>query len=217
MSLLSLIFPGKCIFCGRLLKGSAHGVCDGCMDEIAFAGEAERGGGDELFDAAVSALAYEGKVREALHRFKFSGKQSYAAPLARILAFALENGPGEPCDIIIPVPTNRENVRKRGYNHAALLARELSRLIGVPSLEALGKIRRTRPMFGLGIDERRANVQSAFALLCAPEKIRGKRVLLVDDVITTGATLSACAGTLKEAGAEKVFCAAVAQTPKKNV
>ena len=215
--LLRLIFPPKCIFCGAMLKPSEPDVCQMCMDAVLLDGEPAQRVNGAFFDSAVGALRYEGNVRKALHRFKFSGKQSYAVPLARVLAFALDQKDVGDFDLIVSVPTNRKNVRKRGYNHADLLGRELARLTGRPYIDVLAKSRETVPMFGLKQAERRANVLGAFSLKCRPEDIEGRRVLLVDDVITTGATLSECARILKENGAAAVLCAAAASAPRKNL
>ena len=214
--MLRLFFPPKCIFCGAMLKPSEPDVCQMCMDAVLLDAVPALRVSGAFFDSAVSALRYEGNVRKALHRFKFSGKQSYAVPLARVLAFALNQKRVEDFDLVISVPTNRKNVRKRGYNHADLLGRELAKLIEKPYIDALSKRRETVPMFGLKAAERRANVLGAFSLKCRPGNIEGRRVLMVDDVITTGATLSECARILKENGAIAVLCAAAASAPLKD-
>lgn len=213
--IFGLLFPPKCIFCGRLLAPQAPQVCPGCMDAIRLADHGPRKVKGAFFDGAVSALSYEGAVRKALHRFKFSGRQSYAAPLARVLAFAMEHQGMEDFDLIVSVPTNRKNMRRRGYNHADLLGRELEKLTQVQYVDVLAKRRETLPMFGLRAAQRRANVLGAFGLRCPPEVIEGRRVLIVDDVITTGATLSECARVLKEHGARQVLCAAIASVSSK--
>jgi ComF family protein len=212
--LLCLIFPPKCIFCGALTDARSPAVCPKCLDAIRLsAARAPRPEG-AFFRRAVTALTYEGPVRKAMHRFKFSGKQSFAAPLAQVLAYAVRQQLDAPVDLIVPVPTNRANLRKRGYNHAALLARELSRRLDAPWLDALGKRRETRPMFGLRAAQRRANVLGAFALAAPPEAVQGRHILVVDDIITTGATVSECARILLEGGAASVSCAAVAAVRK---
>lgn len=206
--LAALLFPPKCIFCGRLIKSDGSGVCASCQDEIELDVKSGKRGG-LFYETAVTALEYDGKVRKALHRFKFSGKQSYAAPLARILAFAVRQKLND-IDVITFVPTNAANLRRRGYDHARLMAKVLSSELGLPFIAALEKTRKTKPMFGLGRAERRANVLGAFKLGCRNEDIAGKNVLIVDDVITTGATVSECAGILKSGGAGRVYCVAVA-------
>lgn len=216
MSLLSLLFPPKCMFCGEILPRGSQDVCQRCMDEVLLTDSAPKKQDGAFFSKVVSALEYEGRVRKALHRFKFSGRQSYAAPLARILLFATQGKLDGQYDIIVPVPTNRENIRKRGYNHAALLAGEMAGLTGVPWCEALKKTRSTKPMFGLKAAERRANVLGAFGLACPVEDIAGKRVLVVDDVLTTGSTLSECARILLESGAQAVVCATVAMARQRK-
>ena len=212
---LRLIFPPKCIFCGAILKPSEPDVCQMCMDAVLMDAAPPQKLSGAFFDTVISALRYEGNVRKALHRFKFSGKQSYAVPLARVLAFAMQQKGITDFDLVVSVPTNRKNVRKRGYNHADLLGRELAKLTRKPYLDALAKGRETMPMFGLRQAERRANVLGAFTLKGKPEDIAGRRVLIVDDVVTTGATLSECARTLLMHGATAVLCATAASTPLK--
>lgn len=214
--LLRLLFPPKCIFCGRILSPIEPDVCNACMDEILLVRDMPPRPKGAFFDDAVAALSYEGKVRKTLHRFKFSGKQSYAAPLARVLAFTVGQADGFACDLAVPVPTNRANLRRRGYNHAALLAQALAQQLDMPYLDALEKQRETDPMFGLKAAQRRANVLGAIKLKCTPEQVVGRRVLMVDDVITTGSTLSECARILKESGAAAVLCATVAAAPMRR-
>lgn len=216
MKLLSLIFPPKCMFCGKILKAGLEEVCEPCMDRIMLSGHMPKKHSGAFFDSAVCALEYEGSVRAALHRFKFSGKQSYAKPFARILRFAMQQKQFEDYEIIACVPTNRKNMRKRGYNHAELLAQQLSVMTGKPYVDALAKSRDTKPMFGLNIAQRRANVLGSFALKCDAKIVAGKRVLVVDDILTTGATMSECARILLENGAQAVLAAAVATVSKKQ-
>lgn len=195
--ILRLLFPPKCIFCGTLLGKGEDGFCKKCGElELAEKNAVTKG---EFFDRGYFALWYEGDVRKTLHRFKFSGKQNYAPPLARIMQQVMPQDGRY--DIITAVPTNPKNIQKRGYNHAALLAKELSVLTGVEYKECLKKTRNTDPMFGLKPHSRRANVLDAFE---AKGDFAGARILLVDDIFTTGATASECARILKLNGAAVV-------------
>jgi len=153
-------------------------------------------------------------VRHAIHGLKYREKQSYARPLARVMAYAFEHKLEEEIDLISFVPTNPSTLRKRGYNQAELLARELAKLLDKPCLPLLEKTRETRPMHGLRPELRRANVLGAYRLCCGEPLVAGKRILLCDDILTTGSTLSECGRMLKTAGAEKVFCLCAAATRK---
>ena len=113
-------------------------------------------------------------------------------------------------DVIAPVPLHGRRERERGYNQSSLLAREVSRRAGIGSAQALRRTRDTPSQTAMSIEERRRNVDGAFE--CAGD-VRGRRVLLVDDVVTTGATMSACAATLKAAGATRVWGLAFARQP----
>jgi len=213
--LLRLLFPPKCLFCGALLPRDTEEVCERCRRTVLLDCRPPRTEKGAFWAAAVAALPYEGAVRRTIQRFKYSGRQSYARPLARLMAYALETRLNEPYDLITFVPTSAHNVRTRGYDQAELLARELAGFTGKPEAALLRRVRRTRPMFGLRPAERRANVLGAFALCCAPEEIRGRTVLIADDVLTTGATLSECARVLRENGAQRVL--GVAAASPKNV
>jgi ComF family protein len=117
-----------------------------------------------------------------------------------------------PVDVIVPVPLHPARLRRRGYNQAALLARELGRRVGLPVEErALQRVRATRSQMRLSAADRRRNVQGAFR--CADGRVRGRRVLLLDDVCTTGATLEACADALRAGGAESVWALTLARAP----
>ena len=211
-ALLELLFPPKCMLCGSPLGGDEE-VCGLCRQRVLLNTAPPLVTAGAFFDKAAAGLWYEGDVRRAIHGLKYREKQSYARPLARVMAYAWEHKLGEECDLITYVPTNRSTLRRRGYDQAQLLARELSRLLDVPWTAALEKTRETAPMHGLKPDARRANVLGAYRLCCGREAVAGRRVLLVNDILTTGSTLSECARTLKAAGAAQVWglCAAAAK------
>ena len=209
-SLLDLLFPPKCPFCGRVLE--APGICDACRRELPWTegDEALRRLPDGLRCAAP--LWYEGLAREGLHRFKFQGMSSAAGPLGELVArCAAEQFSGE-FDTVTWVPVSRRRLRQRGYDQARLLAERACRLWDTAPEQLLCKTVHNPAQSGLkDAGARRDNVRNVY-VPADPARIRERRVLLVDDICTTGATLSACARVLREAGAADVVCAAAALT-----
>ena len=148
-------------------------------------------------------------MREAIHRLKYSNSQDLAAPLGEMMASYWQDV-HLPADVIVPVPLHARRLRERGYNQAALLARELGKGVGLPVLEsALIRARHTSPQVDLNAEEREENVRGAFR--CPDDQLAGKRVLLVDDVYTTGATLEACSLALKRGGVHTVWALTLAR------
>ena len=209
-SLLDLLFPPKCPFCGRVLD--APGICDACRRELPWTegDEALRRLPDGLRCAAP--LWYEGLAREGLHRFKFQGMSSAAGPLGELVArCAAEQFSGE-FDTVTWVPVSRRRLRQRGYDQARLLAERACGLWDTAPAPLLCKIVNNPAQSGLKEPaRRRANVLGVYEPV-DPEAISGRRILLVDDICTTGATLAECARVLREAGAADVVCAAAART-----
>ncbi|MCX7680368.1 MAG: ComF family protein [Anaerolineae bacterium] len=147
-------------------------------------------------------LYFEGVVREAIHHLKYRGCAELAEPLGRVMADYLKEHL-MPADVVVPVPLHITRLRERGYNQAALLAHAMARYSSLAVEErALIRERATASQVGLSAEERRLNVKGAFR--CIGTGVGGKRVLLIDDVCTTGATLEACAVALYEAGARSV-------------
>ena len=209
--LLDLLFPPKCVFCGKLLSGDEHGFCGECQKTLPWLIEdaAEQKG--EFFSLCVSPLRYQDDVRESLRRYKFSGQQGYCRVYGPLLAQCLHDHLEGQYDLITWVPLSARRLRERGYDQARLLAEAAAKELGTTAVSTLRKRRHNNAQSGLdGEAARRANVLGAYEVI-APELIRGKRVLLIDDIVTTGATLSECARVLRTAGAENVVCAAVAR------
>ncbi len=162
-----------------------------------------------------SAAVFEGSLRQAIHRFKYARLASLAEPLGQLLADGWEAHAFQ-ADWLVPVPLHPARERERGYNQAALLARQLARHSGVPLLEhALQRTRATAVQMELNAAERQLNVAGAFA--CAEPRIKSKRVVVIDDVCTTGATVEACAEALLKAGAASVMGLTLARTPYGDV
>jgi ComF family protein len=169
------------------------------------------------FDAAYCFGAYEGTLRDLIHAYKYAGVRTLAKPLGDLLAAALPRE--ERIDAVIAVPLHWRRRWSRGFNQSELLARTIARRTGVPVLHTLKRVRATTPQAGLSNTHRRKNVTSAFrAGRPAPWRrpVTGLRILLVDDVMTTGATAAACATALKRAGAARVSLVTVARVDRRN-
>ena len=152
-------------------------------------------------------------MRKSIHRFKFGNARSYADIYARHLAMQLQD---MDINILTWVPVSFLRRLKRGYDQAELFARALSKELNIPVRALLKKVRHTPPQSGLhNASQRRANVLGAYKVL-HPNEVSGKRILLIDDVITTGATASECAKTLLSAHADKVYFASIAATDDNN-
>lgn len=212
--LRNLLFPPKCPFCRRILD--SPGVCDTCRKELPWTEEHEavREGTDSLRCAAP--LWYEGKVREAILRLKFYGAAATAETLGALMAqCAAEHLSGE-FDLVTWVPVSRKRRWKRGYDQAELLARAVCRAWGVKPVALLRKTMNNPAQSGLKEDAaRRANVLGVYEMRPGAE-VSGRRVLLIDDVCTTGATLTECSKVLREAGADAVVCACVAHARRER-
>ena len=164
------------------------------------------------FDAAYCFGSYEGVLRELIHLFKYSGMRPLARPLGDMLARGL---PRElSFDLIVPVPLHWYRRWRRGFNQSALLGREIARRWHIPVKSALGRRRATRIQAGLSNTRRRANVRGAFRLRRG-YSVKGLRILLIDDVMTTGATAAACASALKAAGARSVTLLTLARVDRR--
>ena len=206
--MLRLVFPPKCTLCRTLLKKIETDLCHDCRKHTPDFSREKR---KYPFIAQWTALwYYKDNVRKSIHRFKFGNARSYAGVYARFLALRLQNTFFEPFDILTWVPVSGLRRLKRGYDQTELIDKALSRELGMPATRVLKKIRHTPPQSGLrDAAQRRANVLGAYESL--PDQMLGnKRILLLDDVLTTGATASECARVLLTAGAKEVYFAAVA-------
>jgi ComF family protein len=169
-------------------------------------------GGARGFDAAYCYGAYEGLLREWIHLYKYGRIKTLSRPLGDLLARAVPRD--EPFDAIVPVPLHWRRRWQRGFNQSDLLARGLSRRLGVPLIQALRRTRATGVQAGLSNTGRRRNVSAAFR--CThPRRVDGRRILLIDDVMTTGSTAAACALALKRAGAGRVTLLTVARVDRR--
>jgi ComF family protein len=205
-ALWTLLFPPRCVDC----RARGHWLCPDCIDQILFFEPPWPQILDEVWplqDVRVAAHLW-GPLRQAIHSFKYGGLRALAGILGEILFDCWDTEPW-PVDVIVPVPLHPSRLRERGYNQSALLAHELSRRTELPVVEGvLLRITPTRPQVGLDAAERAENVRDAFR--CRDESLRDLQVLLVDDVLTTGATLRACGQALLQGNAGTVWALALA-------
>lgn len=163
------------------------------------------------FDAVYTYGSYEGRLRRLIHLYKFHGMRPLAVDFGRWMARAIPRE--QQFDAIVPMPLHWTRRFQRGFNQSELLAQEIARRWNVPVVEAVQRPKRRDPQAGLTNAQRRKNVQGVFHV---PQRLDGQRILLIDDVMTTGATASACARAMKRAGAAHVALAAVARTDRRS-
>jgi ComF family protein len=244
-SLLDLIFPPRCAICRDSLWKSEkrtnpeeYAFCPSCLDDfrevasplctlcgLPLASWIEEDHYCETclrrrphYEWARAAYFYEGRVREAIHQFKFAGKSHLAGPLGKLLTSAIKNWlPNSHGYLIMPVPLHPRRLRERGFNQSLLLARQAASRLGAElDTLSLRRVRYTKPQTGLKEEERRRNVRKAFRCTEA-SLLKGENVILIDDVTTTGNTLNDCARALKRAGAERVYGIALARTSQRTL
>lgn len=226
-ALLDIFVPPVCPLCEEALANGAF--CEKCLSLLkkerisgpactvcgepfaSGAGPAHRCGrciSDEPpFVLAQSAFLYEGKVKDAIHSFKYGGRVTLASSLARLICEGT-TFPERP-DLVVPVPLHSERLKSRGYNQSLLLARAASRILGAPlDYLHLKKTRLTADQVDLSAKEREDNVRGAFE--ADASVFKDKTVLLMDDVLTTGSTVRECSKTLSKAGA-RVYVATLAR------
>lgn len=202
-----LLYPPKCPFCRRLVTGTEPAICSACQPCLPWA---EGTFSAEGFDSGVFVLYYEDAVRASLLRFKFSGCSAYSRVYAPLLAQRIADGLSGAFDLVSFVPVSRRRRFTRGYDQAELLAREVSAIFDTTPVTTLRKPHQNKTQSKLhGLQTRRSNVRGVYRAV-RPERFAGKRVLLLDDIVTSGATLSEAARTLRKAGAAGVVCATLA-------
>jgi ComF family protein len=232
-AVLDFFFPAKCPLCGLSPDLSTPDrPCPACLSQIKFFSSprclhcgigfpsssevdhlcAECLSEERHFNLARAVCGYEGVIMEAISRLKYGGLTRLAMPLGNLLAeyqdpdFELSEN-----DLVIPVPLHTRRLQERGFNQSLLLARQVSRRRSIPlNFTALHRARQTQPQTQLSGAERRKNVRGAFEVR-KREAVKGKRILLIDDVFTTGATVQECAYVLREAGASEVHVLTLAR------
>lgn len=211
-NVLDLLFPPRCVFCQSFLKKGERDICNACEVSLPRTDERTAGQTGEFYELCLAPLFYKDCVRESLHRFKFKGMIGYASCYGRLMCACIRQNMPEKYDLITWVPLSHKRMKSRGYDQAALLGMALALEMNDVAVETLTKTRDNPAQSSLGgASTRRANVSGIYDVR-DPELIHDKTILLVDDIVTTGSTLSECAHTLLTAGAKRVYCVAVARS-----
>lgn len=217
-ALLDLLYPPRCVSC----QNPDAWLCPRCLNNIVFitAPLCERCGTSlatsfascgqcrknplKYIDGIRAASSFKNNpIRPAIHFLKYNNRKAVAAILGKILSDAYHRY-GLSADVIVPVPLHPARLRERGYNQSELLARNVSRILSLPiNTTTLQRVRQTKSQMELGAEERYLNVAGAF--ICRDNALASQRVLLIDDVCTTGSTLAACADALKQGGVAAVW------------
>ena len=211
---LQILFPSKCILCEKPLLDNENDLCKTCRSEIETFTKADH---RISFVAGWTAMWYYNDiVRESLLRYKFHNHRNHGIVYGKMLAMKLMTQPLCDFDILSWVPVSQKRYQERGFDQSEMIARAVAEELQHPVTSVLIKTRHTRPQSGLSdASHRRANIIGAYQVV-DPQLIANKKILLIDDIITTGATASECSKTLLIAGAKEVYCAAVAAPNHKN-
>lgn len=207
--MLRLIFPPRCVFCRKFLTADELLLCDPCRQTSPEYKNEKRS--IPFVAKWTSMWYYKDEVRKSIHRYKFGIARGYGLTYAHFLANRLsKEGLTAGVDMITWVPVSRIRRFQRGFDQAEFLAKALSNELPIPTLRTLQKIRNNKPQSQIhGAAARKANTQGVFRAV-HPERFSGKRILLVDDIITTGVTASECARILLTSGAKEVYLASIA-------
>lgn len=232
--LYNAVFPSeiKCIICGKdLEKDEVMDICPTCLKTIKFnngkrclkCGKNLWAGskycnsckmGVRVFKSATAPLLYEKPISTMIRKFKYDGKHYLAKPFAKIMAYEYVQSKFE-VDLVLPIPMFYKREKERGYNHAKLLAKEFCKITSLPlDTKNFVRIMNTNQQAKLSKEEREKNINNAFRVIDS-NMVKGKKILLLDDIITTGATIDECARVLYECGASEVNALAIAHTPSR--
>lgn len=210
--ILELIYPKRCIICGEILDyGTEDDICGNCTEraeyatDIDFKKAAEENIGEKPYFDNCNSVFYYDYVKFAVEHFKFKGYKKDAVILGRIMyEYGVENNIFDDIDFMVSVPIHKSRYRKRGFNHAFELAKEIGKHSGIKAYDDyLKRVKKTKPQYMLKVDERRENIKDAFEM-AESKNVKGRKILLIDDIFTTGGTVNECAAVLKKNGAEKV-------------
>ena len=205
-----LLYPWKCVFCESVLKDTD--ICRECEKKLPYTVGDSAMQKFPFIDKCVSPLYYKDKVRASVHRYKFGGCSAYSRRYAALMSDCVENNLDcRSIDVISWIPLSKKRLRQRGYDQARLIAEEIAAKTGLPCRQLLQKVKNNSAQsLTRDAKQRRENVAGVYAL-CDGADASGLRVLLVDDVVTTGATMSEAARILRKAGAKSVFSVTLAR------
>ena len=208
------LFPEKCVLCGRLLEKNEMDLCHKCRIEAPECGQSRTK--YPYLESWSAVWLYQDLVRRSILRYKFYGKRSYAAAYARLLGVKLMKEDRLQVDLITWVPISAKRLKKRGFDQCQLLAEALSREVDLPAVPLLKKVRDNPPQSGIvGHAHRKANVLGVYQVTDSAQ-LQEKRILLLDDILTTGATAGECARVLLTAGAREVHLGVVAASKQER-
>ena len=230
--IVETLFPSNvtCFLCGEEVWNDKYVLCNTCEREVVFPDKICLKCGTPLhslanycltcknnkryFTMARAPLVYKDKVAGAIKRFKYENKKYMARYFATFMAEEFERNKNEigKIDFLVPVPLHEDKEKERGFNQSALLAEEFSKIIEIPVLKGnLVRVKNTKTQTELSYKERQENLEKAFKVLNWRE-VKGKRIILIDDVLTTGSTLNHCAHALLKSGAAAVYALTAATT-----
>lgn len=199
-----LLYPWECVFCESVLKDTD--ICRECEEKLPYTVGDSAMQKFPFIDKCVSPLYYKDKVRASVHRYKFGGCSAYSRRYAALMSDCVENNLDcRSIDVISWIPLSKKRLRQRGYDQARLIAEEIAAKTGLPCRQLLQKIKNNSAQsLTRDAKQRRENVAGVYALDDGAD-VSGLRILLVDDVVTTGATMSEAARILRKEGAKSVF------------
>ena len=212
--IMGIFFPEHCVFCGDLLPDSLEYVCEKCAAKLSFS-HINRILSDEKKNRQIPCHApfvYEGMVKDSILAYKFRGNEESFRGLSAFLAKELWPF-SKKWDVVTNVPVSHKRKKERGFDQSQRLAKHTARLLGLPYQQVLEKYRDTKPQHTLSKEERKINLKDAYRLRKGAD-VKGRRFLLIDDVVTTGSTLLECVSVLFEAGAVSVECGALASSER---
>ena len=212
--LLRLVYPPKCVFCGTLLEREEQDACKACLAELPWTDESSAVRTGRAFSRCVSPFFLTGKVHQALVDYKYHQRESYGVCFGRWMGACARRCRSDPFALVTWVPVSRRRLRERGFDQCRLLAVQVAKVYGMRPVRTLKKWKDVPSLASSEASPamRRKLVAGVYRVI-SPETVAGKRILLVDDIITTGSTLEEAAGTLRAAGAAEVCCVTAARTP----
>jgi len=213
--ILRIIYPSTCIFCDKELEEEQQlEICEECYKELKFSNNRKttyKRNQGVYYDGIFGTFEYDGKIKELIRKYKYQHKAYLFRTFSKLMFKTLRDDKIDG-DIILSVPLHRQREWQRGYNQAHLLAKEISKMTNIEyDKKILRRVKITNCLALCNKKQRRSIIKGAF-LINTPQKIKNKKVILIDDVFTTGATINECSKVLKQNGAKKVIGLVIAKT-----